>query len=215
MQVSQVTTCAACGYSVQRCKVRMQVKCCPDCKCNLKPWGTPVRQLTLPGLQRTLELEPLLRGELLAAMAAVVARPEVPAGNNLGAQIDSAEASEGAAFLWPQTGDPLVHYPLGGEGPRVEHPPGIVCNLCQWVTGPDGFPLPSLGREPRRFCAGCQRLIAPDRWVAYGSKREHCARCTARGIFAAVLGMFPHPPTEARPDETARKVKRKDVRRSP
>lgn len=34
-------------------------------------------QLTLPGVQRALDLEPLLRGALLEAMAAVLMRQEV------------------------------------------------------------------------------------------------------------------------------------------
>jgi len=170
-----VTTCAACGYSVQRCKRRVMHKCCPDCKCDLKPHCSPVRQLNL-ALQLTLDLEPLLRGELLAAMAAVLARPEVP-------ELDSSGVSDLPEFLWPKEGPAVVHYPLGGTGPRVEHPPCIVCDGCQWgVDAVTGWPIAAAGREPRITCNGCFRLTARHNWDASARRCRECQKLAGEWV---------------------------------
>src|SRR5262245_39521988 len=78
--------CRACGYLRRQC-IKLwvrQAKCCPDCSHGPPALPQPsrsygVRQLALT-VQRTLDLEPLLRGVLLAQMAAVLWRPpEEPA----------------------------------------------------------------------------------------------------------------------------------------
>lgn len=165
-----LTHCLACGYSVRSCRAGKH-KCCPDCKCGVAKLSGGVRQLALC-LHRTLDLEPLLRGELLAAMAAVLVRPEQR-------ELDAEPEFCPPPFLWPKTGGALVHYPLGPHGPRVEHQPGIVCDGCQWVSDGEGWPLPSFGREPRRFCGGCQRLIARRHWGEGHSER--CRECQQLG----------------------------------
>jgi hypothetical protein len=137
-----------------------------------------LRQLTFSACIQGLDLEPMLRGELLEAMASVLLRPsqaETPAHD---IPLD--------LFEWPKVGPPIVHYPWGGHGPRIEHPPGIVCDECQWQRSEQGWPLPSCGREPQRVCAGCRRLRRRAQWHPAA---EMCSDCT-RGVLVAA-GCWP------------------------
>ena len=67
--------CSSCGCEHRVCRElwRRQRKCCPDCTHGgAVCWMLRARQPYLPALIRGLDLEPLLRGALLAEMAAVV-----------------------------------------------------------------------------------------------------------------------------------------------
>lgn len=141
----------------------------------------PLRQLTFGACIVGLDLEPLLRGELLAAMAAVLLRPCQACDTGA-----TAEKSENAipldSFAWPKVGPAVVHFPWGGGGPCVEHPPGIVCDECQWRKDSDGWPLPSCGRESQRVCHGCRKLRTRRQWCAVGVAL--CSECAA-AVFAS------------------------------
>jgi hypothetical protein len=137
-----------------------------------------LQQLTFSACYMALDLEPLLRGELLEAMAAVLLRPSQ--GVSVG---DASESGPSLDFEWPKVGPAIVHYPWGGNGPRIEHPPGILCTECQWQCGADGWPLPSCGREPQRVCAGCRALRARRQW---GNGWQLCAECVASRLAAAL-----------------------------
>jgi hypothetical protein len=166
--IMTATTCASCGESVRHCRAAKH-KCCPECKCGVAKLARGVRQAVLC-LHRTLDLEPLLRGELLAAMAAVLARPELP-------ELDAGAEFCPHVFSWPKEGSPVVHYPAGGHGPRVEHPPGIVCDYCQWRCDELGWPLAAYGRQPRKVCPGCFRLTE---WRNWDRGRLRCRECGSR-----------------------------------
>lgn len=75
-----LTACRACNCTSLNCTIlqRRQRICCPDCTHVALLAATRRKlvgaQCTLPGLLRTLDLEPLLRGALLEEMAAVLLR---------------------------------------------------------------------------------------------------------------------------------------------
>ena len=134
------------------------------------------RQLTFPVVHPGLDLEPLMRGAVVSQLATLQQRP--PDAEQLADTIPLDDAGEYVPppFVWPKVGAAVVHYPLGGRGPRVEHPPGIVCDLCQWQADETGFPVGAFGREPHRFCNGCSQLQPRRRWhVSAGV----CRQCSA------------------------------------
>ena len=149
----------------------------------MKRKRSSLRQLTFAVCIQGLDLEPLLRWATLEAMAAVLMRPsegDAPAPEaSLPIPLDS--------FRWPSVGAAEVHYPWGGHGARIEHPPGIVCDECQWQRAADGFPLSAHGRQPQRVCGGCRLLRA--RW-AWGRGSDRCAECISGGASQASRPCF-------------------------
>jgi len=140
------------------------------------------RQLTFAAVHVGYDFEPLVRGELLAAMAAVLLRPSPDEQPMLDGWSDYVPPP----FEWPKVGPAIVHYPLGPSGPRVEHPPGIVCDGCQWECDTQGWPLGACGRLPRRWCAWCRSLVPRFRWQPIASRCLDCASVSAKRRAAKV-----------------------------
>lgn len=66
--------CRMCGCPRRRCVLWHDRKCCPDCTCDAWRYVN-ARQLNLPGLIQTLDLEPILNPETLSSLFSVTRWP--------------------------------------------------------------------------------------------------------------------------------------------